>query len=74
MWEFTTGVGTWRIVPSNGGWQAMWEDERLGWYHSPEAALDDLCGGHTNLPSSGVDSSECGLPDELSEWVRRPIR
>ena len=34
-----------------------------------EMALDDLVGGHTFMPSSGIDTSEVGLPDELSEWT-----
>lgn len=47
----------------------MYEDESLGSYHSPEATLDDLVGGHTFFPSNGVDPSECGLPDVLADWT-----
>ena len=68
-WEFKCRKGTFRIVPRNGRFDACYEDESLGSYHSAEMALDDLVGGHTTWPSNGLDSSTCGLPDELSEWL-----
>lgn len=68
-----TRYGTFAIVGQHGGWHAMYGDENLGTYESPEAALDDLVGGHTFFPSNGLDPSEAGLPDELSEWERRLI-
>ena len=73
-WQCRTRHGTFSIRPFNDGWSPYFEDENLGWYHSPNSALDDLVGGHTISPSSGVDTADCGLPDELSEWtlVRRP--
>ena len=45
----------------------MFEDEHLGSYHSPEAALDDLVGGYTFSASCG-DTALLALPDELAEW------
>lgn len=68
-----TRFGTFSIVPHGGRWLAMYGNENLGSYHRPEAALDDLVGGHTFTPSNGVDTSEVGLPEDLSEWERRPI-
>jgi hypothetical protein len=68
-WEFKTHQGTFRIVPTNGRYQAFYENEGLGFYHSAEAALDDLVGGHTFLPSNGLDPSTCGLPADISEWT-----
>lgn len=60
--------GTFRIVQEpNGRWQAMFEDEGLGSYPHPQAALDDLAGGYSHWPSCG-DPSAFGLPDELSDW------
>lgn len=52
----------------NGRWSAMFEDENLGSYHSPVAALDDLIGDHCFSNSAGLDTSEVGLPRELSGW------
>lgn len=60
------------IVPQGDRFEAMFEDESLGSYHSAVAALDDLVGGHTFSPSNGLDTSEIGLPDELAEWTFVP--
>lgn len=68
-WEFITRFGTFRIVPRGDRFHPMCDDDDLGSYHSLVAALDDLVGGYTFSPSSGVDTSECGLPDEISEWT-----
>ena len=73
-WRFHTWAGTFRIVerPGTTGrpsrYHAMLGSEDLGSYHSPESALGDLLGGHTDPPSSGVETDEWGLPDELSDW------
>jgi hypothetical protein len=66
---FQTPRGRFAIVPERDGFNVLFEDEVLGWYGAPEQALDDLVGGHTYLPSNGVDPSTLGLPDELSEWT-----
>lgn len=68
-WQFETPRGTFRIVPQDGSFHPFFEDEDLGAYHTVDAALDDLVGGHTFFPSSGIDPSKCGLPDEISEWT-----
>ena len=68
-WQYTTRRGTFRIVPRQGRFHPLYEDEDLGSYHSVAAALDDLVGGHTFFPSNGLDPSECGLPDEIGEWT-----
>lgn len=72
-YEFATHAGVFRIaVTANGRWQAMFEDEGLGSYTTPQQALDDLVGGHTFWPSCG-DPSRFGLPEELADWsfIRR---
>lgn len=67
-YTYRTRAGTFRIVQQpDGHWQAMYEDEGLGSYSSPQHALDDLAGGYTFWPSCG-DPSQLGLPDELSDW------
>jgi hypothetical protein len=68
-WQFETQRGTFRIVPRSGRFHPFYGDEDLGSYHSVEAALDDLVGGHTFFPSNGIDPSTCGLPDEIAEWT-----
>ena len=66
-YEFKTRVGMFRIVTRGGRWLAMFEDESLGPYNTPQQALDDLAGGHSDWPSCG-DPSTLGLPDELCDW------
>lgn len=68
-WQYKTRFGTFRIVPRGDRIHPMYEDEDLGSYYSVVSALDDLVGGHTFSPSNGVDSSECELPDDISEWT-----
>ncbi len=68
-WKFRTRHGQWAIVQRGEKWCPMFEDENLGYYGSPQQALDDLVGGHTDWPSD-IDPSACGLPDDLSDWDR----
>ena len=75
-WRYRAKAGTFQIVekPSPTGpratrFHAMLGDEDLGNYATPEVALAELVGGHTDFPSSGVRTDHCGLPDELSEWT-----
>ncbi len=68
-----TKFGTFAITPYEGRWLVIYRNDSLGSYHSPEAALDDLVGGHTFTPSNGVDTSRVGLSDDLGEWERQPI-
>lgn len=71
-WTYRTRHGLWAIVQTRDGrWHPMFEGEDLLSYHSPRAALDDLVGGHSKWPSSGLDPSTCGLPDELADWERQ---
>jgi len=68
-WFYETQWGTFAIVPKTNRFVAMFEDEELGSYHSPQPALDDLLGGHTSSLPKGLDSSQMGLPDDLSDWT-----
>lgn len=52
----------------NGRWLVKLDDDNLGSYHSPQAALDDLLGDHCWANSKGLDTSEVGLPDNLLDW------
>ena len=67
-WRYETRFGEFRIVPRAYRYHVEWEGEVLGYYAEPLAALEDLVGGHCSMPSSGLDTAVCGLPDELSEW------
>lgn len=70
---FRTRGGVFGIVESNGRWLAAFEAESLGSYHSPEAALGDLVGGHVFWPSNNrkaFETSLAELPASLSSWER----
>ncbi len=69
-WTFRTKHGLWAIARApDGRWHAMLDDDSLGSYHSPAAALDDLVAGATFATPSGVDSASVGLPGDLSAWT-----
>ena len=48
----------------------LYDDENLGSYHSPEAAADDVAGGHTFSPSNGIDLGDLGISENINDWVR----
>ena len=54
----------------NGRFHPMEGDESLGSYATPEQAVDDLAGGHTFSPPSGIDTATLGIPADLGEWAR----
>lgn len=66
---FQTKFGTAAVSPLNGRWVAVFDGENLGSYASPQQAVDDLVGGHTYSPSSGIDTSEIGLPVDVEDWI-----
>lgn len=70
-WKYSTRRGDFFIVENGQGrFVIIYDDENLGSYHHPDAAADDLAGGHTFTPSNGVDSADLDIPDSISEWER----
>lgn len=71
-YQYHTNQGTVGILPEpEGRWKVLFDEENLGSYHSPEAAADDVSGGHTFSPSNGVDLGELGIPGDLGEWNKK---
>lgn len=68
-WTFRNTHGLWSIRFHAGRWRAYLDDDDLGPYPSPQSALDDLVGGHTFATPTGLDTTVCGLPDELADWT-----
>lgn len=68
-WYFRTKAGIVSIQPEGKRWCIFFKEENLGSYHSPEAAADDVSGGHTFLPSSGVDLGTLDIPCDITEWT-----
>jgi len=71
-YQYHTRVGTVSLVPESGGrYKVMFDDENLGSYHSPEAAADDVSGGHTFSPCDGTDLGDLNIPGDLGEWEKK---
>jgi len=68
MWYYKTSFGTVKIVPYQGYYHVILDDENLGSYSTPQQAVDDAAGGYTFTPSSGIDLDEIGLPEDLEDW------
>jgi hypothetical protein len=74
VYEYQTNYGLVSIIPTRDGrYIVMFQDEDLGSYHSPQAAVDDVSGGHTSSPSSGIDLGNLNIPGDISEWRRRTV-
>jgi hypothetical protein len=69
MWIFRTRVGVFCVRFFNGRYHALFGDENLGNYATPQQAAEDLAGGYTDWPSCG-DPSRFGLPSDIGEWER----
>ncbi|MGX1498565.1 hypothetical protein ACSSV1_003616 [Labrenzia sp. MBR-25] len=71
-YQYFTPQGTVGLIPEpHGRYKIMFNEENLGSYHSAEAAADDVSGGHTFSPSSGVDLGELGIPADLGDWEKK---
>ena len=66
---YETRVGMFFVVPREGRWHIIFDDEDLGSYVNPSQAADDLAGGHTFSPSSGIDTAALGIPEDISDWL-----
>lgn len=69
IYKFESKVGPIYIKLQDGHWHVIHDDENLGSYATAQLALDDLVGGHTYWPSSGVDPSTLGISDDFEDWV-----
>ena len=67
-YKHNSRLGPVYIVPNQGRWHIVFNEEDLGSYHSPQAAADDAAGGHTYTPSNGVDLDRLNLSDDLGDW------
>ena len=71
MWHYKTKRGTVSIKQhKNGRYEVIYDQESLGSYKTPQQAADDVAGGHTFMPSNGVDLGELDIPADLPEWYQ----
>ena len=67
----STRIGRFYIAQGNDGrFHPVYDDESLGSYATAQQAAEDLAAGHTFSISSGTDTAELGIPDQISEWNR----
>lgn len=72
IYQHVTRAGTVSLIPEAGGrYKVMFNDENLGSYASAESAVDDLSGGYTTMPSSGIDLGDLGIPNDLGDWQKK---
>ena len=76
LYTFQTDKGVARIDknPKNRLFHAIFNEESLGSYPSPEQAAEELSAGCTFIPVSGVEIANLGIPNELGNWNRALIR
>jgi hypothetical protein len=67
LYLYKTRVGPFYIAHDGKRFFAMFKDEELGGYESPEQASEDLAGGHCFSSDAG-DTAVLGIPEDLSEW------
>lgn len=53
-----------------GHYHAIFDGESLGRYETIQQAVSELSGGHTFWPSTGIDPSTLGIPDDVGDWDR----
>lgn len=66
---YKTPKGVVSIVQRRGRWHVLFEDSDLGSYVSAHLAAEDVAGGHTFSPPSGIDLGSLGIPKDLGEWT-----
>jgi hypothetical protein len=67
-YSYKTRKGIVKIVPVNGRYNVIYDEQDLGSYHSPVAAADDVSGGYTFMPSCGTDLGELDISSDIGDW------
>lgn len=71
LFVFQTRIGAFYIErSSSGSFHAVYRDENLGTYYSPDEAAADLAEGHTYPVMTGEDTSQLGIPPASANWSR----
>lgn len=69
MWYYYGPVGTFSIVPQSSGGCVLWIDnDELGTYPAPEAAVEAVCSQKTGF-APWDELPEVNPPTQLSEWI-----
>lgn len=66
--RFDTKAGPFYIIEKNERFHIIHDSDDLGNYPTAQHAAEDLAGGHTFWPPSGIDPSELGIDEDISFW------
>jgi hypothetical protein len=73
-YSFKTKWGVVFLKPqSSGRYEVIFDNESLGSYANAVMAADDVEGGYTYTPSTGIQFDRMGVPRELEKWSRRVV-
>ena len=70
LYQWPTRIGTFYIGEERGRFHPIFDGESLGSYAHAWQAAEDLAAGATFSISSGEDTSELRIPEDLNEWDR----
>jgi len=66
--RFGSTEGSFYILPGKDGWDALFGNESLGAFASPQQAADDLARGVSCARLSANCTSMLEIPEEIAEW------
>ena len=69
-YSFRTRDGVVAIIPQGNAFHVVFCGEDLGEFGTAQLAVDEVSGGHVDLPPRGVNLATLGIPCDLSEWMR----
>ena len=67
-YAFGTGKHKVVIAPFRGTWVIITENDNLGEFPTPQAAVDALRAGQATTPPSGVSPASLNLPPDIADW------
>ena len=73
-YQYKTRIGIISLIPKmiDGEirYSVIFDDDDFGSYHNPQAAAEDVAGGHTFAPGDLTDFGDLGVPEDLGEWEK----
>jgi hypothetical protein len=70
LYTYDTSIGPFYIAERGGRFHPIFDEEALGSYDNVMPAVEDLAGGHTFSISTGQDTANLGIPEDISEGTR----
>ena len=74
IFYYKTRIGRFYNAEHNWRFHPVFDGKSLGSYVSVKQAIEDLVGGHTFSISSGINTSELGIPDKLTQLKKTNVK